>query len=148
GAARPRAAFSADKIGEVEAGKVHRLLPCAARGARSGFGVAVISLAVVHLAFFCIAQDVVSFRDFLEALFRALVAGIYVRMIFTGKPLVGLAYFISAGFPVDTQPVIEIVFACHVYSKESEARSQKSEEHITLTTRVRPFRVFILTPVS
>ena len=48
-------------------------------------------MLVVDLPFLRVAQDVISFLNFLEAIFGGLVAGIQVGMIFSRQPAIRLA---------------------------------------------------------
>src|ERR1043166_5574823 len=69
-----------------------------------------MAVRVVSRAFLRIAEDFVSFAKFFELLFRGLIAGIFVRMIFYGQFAVGFFDFIGARAFLETENLIVIAF--------------------------------------
>ncbi len=64
---------------------------------------------VIQLALFRVFEDFVGFVDFLEFVFRLLVARIKVRMVLTGQLFVSLGNFLGPGPALHTQKLV-IVF--------------------------------------
>ena len=88
---------------KIEAAESHARLSSArsrttARTSR-GNVIGVKTVLIVDLAFLGIAQDVVGFLNFLEALFGGLIAGVQVGMIFARQPAVRLADLVLFGGP-------------------------------------------------
>ena len=67
---------------------------------------------IVHLAFLCVREDVVSFLHLLELLFRGFVAGVQVGMILARKFPVGLPDFLLRRLAGDAQQFVIILFSC------------------------------------
>jgi hypothetical protein len=85
---------------------------------RCRFGLRRIDLVgveaelVVDLALFVVAQDVVGLGDLLELLFRLLVAGVHVRVIFARKFAEGLADLLRSGRLLDSENAVVVLVLC------------------------------------
>ncbi len=105
-----------DVIGKIEATETHARLTGArswpaARTARRNV-VGVETVLIVDLALLGIAQDVVSFLDFLEALLGGFIAGVQIRMILARQLAVRLADLVFFGRARYTERLVIILFAC------------------------------------
>ena len=67
-------------------------------------------MLIIDLALFGIAQDIVGFLNFLEAVFSSLVAWIQVRMVLAGQLPIGLADLVRLGIAGDTEELVIILF--------------------------------------
>src|ERR1700674_5233685 len=66
---------------------------------------------IVHLAFFGVGEDVVSFLHLLELFFRGFIAGIQVGVIFAGELSVSLPDFFLRGLARDAQQIVVVLFS-------------------------------------
>ncbi len=105
-----------DVIGKIEAAETHarltgaRACPAAWPPGRNVVGIETV--LIVNLALLGIAQDVVGFLDFLEALFSGFVAGVQIRMILARQLTVRLADLVFFGTARYTKRFVIILFAC------------------------------------
>ncbi len=81
---------------------------------------ALVPELVVDLPFLGVAQDLVGFRGFLEAVFRLAVAGVPVRMVLQGEFAIGRFELGVGRLAVDPQDLIVIPFGCHLLTRLSE----------------------------
>ena len=99
---------------EIESAEAHARLRSRARPASRTTGRNVIgikSVLIVDLPLLRIAQNVVGFLNFLEALFGRFVAGIQVGMILARQPAIRLANLVFFGVARHSQRLVVIVFA-------------------------------------
>ena len=66
---------------------------------------------IVHLAFFGVGKDVVSFLHLLELFFRGFIAGIQVGMIFSRELSVSLTDFLLRRLARDAQQIVVVLFS-------------------------------------
>jgi len=72
-----------------------------------------ITKPLISEAFFLVAQNFVSFVDFLELFLCFLVVGIAVGVVFQGKLSVGLFYLFVTCFPRDVEYLVIVFFHCN-----------------------------------
>ena len=99
------------KILPVE-GKVHVFMP--RRAVKILPVLPVWPKLIIELALFRVFQHLVGFIDFLELFLGLLVAGVEVRVIFAGQPLVGPRNLLGSGRAVHLEELV-IIFVgyCH-----------------------------------
>src|ERR1700732_676380 len=66
---------------------------------------------IVHLAFFGVGEDVVSFLHLLELFFRGFIAGIQVGMIFSRELPVSLTDFLLGRLARDAEQIVVVLFS-------------------------------------
>ena len=124
-----RATASAKDVGEIEALEINRHTlrsSTSAAGlrtisallrARISLGrrridvVRVVADLVVHLTLLRIGQNIIRFGDLLELLFRPLVAGIDVRMVFARKFAERLPNLFGRGGLLHAQKLVVVLFS-------------------------------------
>ena len=105
-----------DVVGKIEAAETHagltgpRPWPAARTARRNVVGIETV--LIVNLALLGIAQDVVSFLNFLEALLGGFVARVQIGMILARQLAVRLADLVFFGGARYTERFVIIVFAC------------------------------------
>src|SRR5438477_12570675 len=86
------AAALVDILGKIKSAEAHPARRTSSRAGTSGRNIfGIETMLVVDLPFLSVAQDVISFLNFLEAIFGGLVAGLQVGMIFSRQPAIRLA---------------------------------------------------------
>ena len=104
--ATPAAEHLAENIAEIEAGRTAETTKAA--------GIAVypgLAELVVAAAFFAVGKDFVGFLDGFEFLFRFLIVGIAVGMVFHRQLAVGLFNFVVGGIAGDAEGLIIVLIA-------------------------------------
>src|SRR5579884_4318731 len=101
------------KFAEIESPEIR---PCARAGARPRSirrnVIRIKPVLVVNFALLIVAQNVIRFLNFLEALFCCFIAWIQIRMVLARKLPVGLANLIRIRAPADTQGFVIILLRC------------------------------------
>ena len=160
-AATAGAGFSApaDEIGKIESAEVETFRstaslsgaagerPCTkstrseSASARVGFRCCRINVVgikaklVVDFALFGIAQDVIGFGDLFEFLFRLLVPGIHVRMVFSGELTKSVADLLRRGVLLYAQRavIIFLLRRCHSSIESRIGRLTSTNDQILST---------------